>query len=226
MGLLNELRKLGLVRVTSAKVKRTMFKKIKLGSAVTALVLFAFPWIDIQCSGKSVWTQSGFQVIYGGFSPSGENRAFEEKRSSEQSFDSEISMGFAPLIGFALLAVIGAVIYSSIALFRGGARAELLSSVLPMIALGLLLFQLMIGFPVKNKISEAMSESSSEIQSEDDEFDALAKSMDETIMMLIRVQTTSAFYLEVLALGIPTLLLVNGLIDKYKKSEPGGAGNA
>lgn len=202
-----------------------MLKKIKLGSALTALILFALPWIDIQCSDKSLGTQSGLQVIYGGGSPSDEMEAFGEESSSEESFDSEDSMGFAPLVGLALLAVIGAVIYSSISLFQGGARAEFLSSVLPAIALGLLLMQLMIGFPVKNEIAEAMSESSSEMQTEGDEFDAIGESMATAMMMQIRVRTTSVFYLELLALGIPTLLLVNGLIDKYKKSEQGSGGN-
>ena len=38
------------------------------------------------------------------------------------------------------------------------------------------------------------------------------------MMMNIRVKTAPAFYLELLALGIPTLLLANSLIDKYKKN--------
>lgn len=193
-----------------------MIKKIKFGSTLTALILFALPWVDIQCSKESMATQSGLQVIYGGASLSDEMKNLEDE--AQESDDSGESAGFAPLVLLALLAVSGAAYYSYISLFKGGERAQLLSSVLPAVALVLLLFQLMIGFPVKNKMIEEMSDSSSEVQS-DDEFDALGESMAAAMMANIRVKTTPLFYLELLALGIPTLILANGMIDKYRRTE-------
>lgn len=190
-----------------------MFKKIKLGSALAALVIFAFPWVDIQCSEKSMATQSGFQVISGGGSVSEEMKAMGGDSSSSESLNSDESMGFAPLVALALTAVIGAVVFSFIAVFRGDGRADMLSSVLPAAALLLLLMQLMMGFPAKKQMIDSLSESSSEAQVGDDEFGAMTAAM----VMNIRVKTTPAFYLELIALGIPTLLLANGLIDKYKK---------
>lgn len=162
-------------------------------------------------------TQSGIQVVYGGGSASEEMEAMGGKTESMPKPDSTESMGFAPLVALALLAVLGATAFSAIALFRGGERATTMSSILPAVALALLLVQLMIGFPAKKKIIEAMSEGTSEKQSEGDEFAELGASMATAMMMNIRVKTTPFFYFESLALGIPTLLLANSFIDKHKK---------
>jgi len=191
-----------------------MLNKLKLGSTVAALFLFALPWVDIQCSQKSIATQSGLQVIYGGGSASEGMKALGGDSSASKSSESDESMGAAPLVGVALVVVIAAVVFSCLAVFKGDARADKISSILPAIALGLLLLQLSIGFPAKNSIVEAMSEGSSETQSGDDKF---ANSMASAMMMNINVKATPAFYFELFALGIPTLLLANGLIDKRKK---------
>ena len=189
-----------------------MIKKIKLGSSLAALVLFFLPWVDIQCSEKSLATQTGLQVITGDGTPNE-----EMSNSPGQSSDSDESMGYAPLVGLAFLAVTGAAIFSFLALFKGGKSAETLSSVLPAIALLLLLFQLTLDFPVENEMAKSMSEKTEEAK--DGELGALGESVAKGVMMNIKVKTTLAFYLELLALGIPTLLLLNGFIDKHKKNE-------
>ena len=66
---------------------------------------------------------------------------------STESVSGEKSLGSAPLVALALIAVIGAVVFAFIALFRGSERADMLSSVLPAAALLLLVIQLMVGFP-------------------------------------------------------------------------------
>ena len=166
-------------------------------------------------------TQSGIQVVYGGGSASEEMEAMGGDTKASSTPDSDESMGFAPLVALALVAVLGGTVFSAIALFRGGDRATAMSSVLPAAALALLLIQLMIGFPAKGKIIEAMSEASSETQGEGDEFAELGASMATAMMMNIRVKMTPFFYFELLALGIPTLLLANSFIDKHKKGEQG-----
>lgn len=197
-----------------------MFKKIRLGSSLAALFLFALPWLDIQCSEKSMATQTGFQVIYGGGSASEEMNALGDESKTKSDTKSPDSMGYSPLIGLALISVIASVWFSYLALFRGSNPAERYSAILPAIALGLILLQLMMGFPAKKKIIEAMSEGSSKSHSSktmDDPFSGLGESMASAMMMNIRIKTTPALYLELLALGIPSLLLANSLIDKHKK---------
>ena len=197
-----------------------MFKKIRFSSSLAALFLFALPWLDIQCSEKSMATQSGFQVIYGGGSASDEMKALGDDTKTESASKSPDSMGFSPLIALAFVAVVAAVWFSYLALFQGSEAAVRLSSILPAVALGLISLQIMIGFPAKKKIIESMSKGASESQksqSIDDPFSGLGESMASAMMMNIRVKTAPALYLELLALGIPTLLLVNSLIDKHKK---------
>lgn len=157
-------------------------------------------------------TQSGFQVIYGGGSASEAMKSLEEE--SKESASSDESMGYAPLVALALLAVLGGIAFSVIAVYRGGERANLLSSVLPISALVLLLIQLMLGFPAKKHVFESMAEGSSKTKVEESALDdSMDRSMEAAMMMSVRVKMTPAFYLELLALGIPMLLLVN----KYKK---------
>ena len=180
---------------------------------------------DIQCSEKSMATQTGFQVIYGGGSTSEEMKAMGDhsrrmSTSTKTTSKSPDSMGYSPLIGLALISVVAAVWFSYLALFRGSDRADRYSTILPAVALGLVLLQLMMGFPAKKKIIEAMSEVSSRSQSsktKDDPISGLGESMASAMMINIRVKTTPALYLELLALAIPTLLLANSLIDKHKK---------
>ena len=165
-------------------------------------------------------TQSGFQVIYGGGSASDEMKALGDDTKTESASKSPDSMGFSPLIALAFVAVVAAVWFSYLALFQGSEAAVRLSSILPAVALGLISLQIMIGFPAKKKIIESMSKGASESQksqSIDDPFSRLGESMASAMMMNIRVKTAPALYLELLALGIPTLLLVNSLIDKHKK---------
>ena len=156
-------------------------------------------------------TQSGVQVVYGGGTVS---EAMKESKSEEKNED---SVGTAPLVGGALIAVVGAVVFSLLALFVGGKLAGSMSSLLPAVALVLLSLQLMMGFPVEKKLSESMAESSDKTQNSEDGFSAFGASMASAMIMNIRVQKTQVFYFELIALGIPTLLLLNGLIDKHKK---------
>jgi hypothetical protein len=196
-----------------------MFNKIRLGSSLAALILFAFPWLDIQCSEKSMMTQTGIETIYGGGTASEEMKSSKKNSEADPSKDSKDSVGNAPLVGLALVSVAAAVIFSLAALFQGGKFAESASSILPAVALAFLLVQLMVGFPVKNELAEATSGAGSQTTAnEDDPMVSLGTSMGAVMMMNFKVKTTPAFYLELFALGIPTLLLLNGFIDKHKKN--------
>ena len=43
--------------------KKNIKQKINFGSSLLAVFLFCLPWLDFQCSGKTVFTQSGVQGI-------------------------------------------------------------------------------------------------------------------------------------------------------------------
>ena len=211
-----------------------MFKKVKLGSSLAALIIFAFPWVDIKCTGISVATQSGFQVVSGGATPSKGMEAMGSDSSIKKAQSADESLGFAPLVALALIVVIGSVIFGFISVFQGSERSDRLSSVLAAVALLLLLIQLMVGFPAKKAMIEAVAKENSEVQAGEDEPGAemdqlgaeMAESMAAAMAANIRVKAVTGFYLELLALGIPTFLLVSSLMDKHRKGAQGVAPKA
>jgi len=189
-----------------------MIKKLKLGSTLAALCIFLFPWIDIQCSQKSMATQTGFQVIYGGGSVSDE---LEAMGGNSKESNSKESMGFAPLVGLAFICVVGACVAAFHSLVKDNSKSDMLSMLLPSIALGLLLIQLMIGFPVKTEMMKSMATEDSQSETSVDD---LSASMAQAMMMSISVKTTTAFYVELFLLGFPALILLNEFVDKQKKA--------
>lgn len=178
-----------------------------------ALAFFAFPWLDIQCSEKSLATQTGFQVITGDGTPTETNES-----SSKSDSDSENSPDSSPLVAIALLAILGAIVFSVIALFKGNKCAELLSSILPAVALACISLQMMMGFPVKNHFKDSLSEQSTDYSSTSDPTSGLGNSMAAAMMSSIQIKLKPALYLELFALGIPTLLFANSLIDMGRKA--------
>ncbi|HSP41740.1 MAG TPA: hypothetical protein VLO11_02615 [Luteolibacter sp.] len=191
-----------------------VLQKINLVTALAALVLFFLPWIDIQCSGTSMATQSGVQVIYGGGSPSQEMKDLDEKGGESEGE----SMGFAPLVGLALLAVIGAVAAAFAAIRSAAPVRGNLPGVLCAVALGLIALQMSVGFPVKKKLAEELSAQSQSEQRADDPFAGLGEGMAQAMMMQIQVRHLPSLYFMLVALGLPTLILANGLIDRMKRS--------
>lgn len=189
-----------------------MTKKINLGATLAALFLFLLPWIDIQCSNKSMVTQSGIQAIYGGGSVSEEIEALGGKDGPSSSGDKD-SLGYAPLIGIALLLVVLAVICAVVALRGSTMLPGNSTGILCAAALAVLAIQASIGFPAKKKMLESMGETGASQSGEE----AMGASMASAMMMNIRVERLTPFYLELLMLGIPTLILCNGFVDKMKR---------
>ena len=188
-------------------------KKINLGSTLAALILFFVPWLDIQCSGKSLATQSGVQTILGKGTAS-EFQHSLDKPGKKTTINEGESLGYSIFAGIAFVAVLAAFVLSMAAIWGGGVRvAPNLVEILCAAALGLLVLQAVAGFPVKAKMeSELRSETGTS-----DETDLLEESMSEAINAAFSVNLLAAFYLELVALGIPTILLANRLIDRASR---------
>lgn len=198
---------------------QAMIQKLNIGTTLVALILFFLPWIDIQCSEKSFATQTGIQSIYGGGSPSEEMKAFGEESGGKESGNAnkDESMGYSIWVALALIAVIGAVVVSFKALRSGDERQSNLVGILCAAALVLISVQMMIGFPVKKELGRSMAEASKS-ESAGDPMDGLEQGMAEAMMMQIRVQHLPALYFTLVMLGLPTLVLANGLLDRLRKS--------
>ena len=210
---------------TAGNDNMSLFRKIRVASLLGALALFLMPWVDIQCSGTSLATQSGVQIIYGGSSPSeqmqgmGQGMEGQSGATVEMNADSEESMGYGPLVGLALLLVIVATIMSFVALKGDGGAADKFAGILPAAALGLLVIQLLIGFPAKREMMQSMKEGAQQSENSAAATDPMSASMEdamgdammESVMANFTVEAKPAFYFELVALGIPTLLLLTSL---------------
>lgn len=194
---------------------QSMIQKPNIGTSLAALFLFFLPWIDIQCSGNSFATQSGIQTIYGGGSVTDEMKAFGEENGQIKSNKAEQdeSMGYPPLVALAFLAVAGAVVVSFKALRSGDEPQTNLAGILCATALGLITAHKMIGFPVKKNLGKSLAEAS-KTETSDNPMHGLGKGMAEAMMLQIQVRHRPALYIELILLGLPTLVVANGLIDK------------
>lgn len=198
-----------------------MLAKIRLGSVLMALFLFFLPWLDLQCSGKSMVTQTGLQAVYGGASPAKEmareleSMDAERKSLSAGEAKERESMGMALWVGLAFVLVVGAAVCSWLAMFRPGEKVKRYASILPVAALGCLLMQLAVGFPLRDQIAKALAEGGPGK-------DSMEEAMAAAMMLNLRVEILPVFYLELLLLGVPTLILVNRLIDRYRRDEEAG----
>ncbi len=194
----------------------TMTSKINFASAVAALILFLLPWIDIQCSGTGLVTQTGLQTIYGGASISSDFKALADQSGGDvnELDEGRESMGMAWLTMLAFLIVIGAVVVAFLAFRYPGKFSQNTVGLLCLIALLLLILQMVIGFPAHREISEAVSEAAGGSGS-DNPFDAMGAGM---MAAMIQVRYLPWIYLELVALAVPTLLFLNQALDKVRKT--------
>lgn len=184
-----------------------MLGKINFLTAIAALALFFLPWIDIRCSGQSVATQTGIQTITGGSTPREQERVrtgMQVNLTPEQE-----SLGTAPLVGVAFVYVVVAAIIFLIAIRTGTPRPAFIGGTLCALALLLLVLQTSMGFPGVKKLRQSLDHSNQN-QGGDLALASLAAQNFELTPLL-------GLYLEMAALGVPTLILLNGLLDRLRK---------
>src|SRR5213078_384170 len=116
--------------------------------------------------------------------------------------DNKSELGYAILVGVALLLAAGGAIAAAAALF-GRAVTPAAAGVLAFAALLALVLQAAVGFPVNNKIHEEKAKMNPGQASA-----SLDKGMENALkaMIDIRAERTPWFYLELLALGVPAVL--------------------
>lgn len=173
-----------------------ILRTIKLTSAIAALVLFFMPWIDIQCSGKSLATQAGIQTITGMATPSSEIEGIMKNDRRE-------SLGSSALVATALLATGLGIACLLMALFNGNSKLDALGSILCVLALMCLLTQLFQGFPIKQQLIAKISM--------DQASNPMGMSDSLGFMMAANIQTVilPGFIATCSLLGIPSLLMVS-----------------
>ena len=188
-----------------------MTKKINLGATIGALLLFFLPWVDFQCSGKSLLTQSGFQTITGKASLAGEMKQMQEQMGGGEA-EQDDNVDMAVFVALALVAVIAAAGFALLGLQSADPSRNNVVAILCGVALALLLLQMMVGFPAERDLKEQMSEQSGTPGDPANEMGAVMGAA-----MGLSVKYMFALWLELVLLAIPVVLLVNGMIDKNKR---------
>ncbi len=180
-------------------------EKLNFFTLCGAIILFFLPWTTVQCSGHPVATQSGVQSIYAGASLSGELRGAANPRENPDE-KANADLGYAVLVGLALVAAIGGAIVAALALFKGMTAAAK-PGMFAAAALVLILIQLAVGFPINNTLTKARSEAAKTPQ--DMNFGAVVP---------ISADRTFWFYAELILLAIPAGIFINSKIPNRPKS--------
>lgn len=176
-----------------------MLAKINLVTLLAALVLFFFPWIDVQCSGRPMMSQTGIQSVTGSFSLSKEMK--EMVPADEQKAKDGPSRSY--LAGFAFIATIAGIALSLRSFLKNA--SPLSAGFCGAIALAALLIQMALTFPIEAEAKQRPENPSP------------ADAMDAAFSAQIQVRYFPTFYFEIIALGIPTLIFANALLDRLKK---------
>lgn len=193
-----------------------MIPKLNLVSALAALVFFFLPWISIECSGERMATQTGVQLITGSATPT---RNAEARGMKMESRGNDDSAGHSYLAALALIGALAALVISFSALTTGRADQARGSGVLCAVALACLLLQAALGFPVKRAMEKDLETGKQPSHGEATPLDEMGKGFAREILARIQIHPTPWFYLELLALGIPSVVLLNSLLDRLKNKE-------
>lgn len=146
-----------------------MSSKINFASFAAALALFFLPWLDFQCSEKTMVTQSGIQIAYGGASASPQFETSGSGSSNESKDDDEMEDslgGVSVLVGLAFVAVVVGLI-TAFLIFRGSRMPAKVVPGLAGLALASIGLQMMVGFPIEKSVKESQSPSGPEGEAKD-----------------------------------------------------------
>ena len=190
-----------------------MLPTLNFVSALAAVVFFFLPWTSIECRGERMATQTGLQVISG--SAKVDDSTDPVRMEIEAS--GEVSLGRSYFAAAALLCAVSAVVMALAGATRGRRDLSGASGALCAIALTCLITQAAMGFPAKETLVRRISEGPSG-EPAGSPLEVLGKEIAREVVDRIQVHPMFWFYLELAALGIPTVILLNRLLDRMRIS--------
>ena len=138
--------------------------RIRLSSAIVALILFFLPWVDVNCNGTTLLSQSGFQASIGSGSlnpqldemSKNSSNAGNSKKDVEKSKE---SLGVAVAVLLSFFCLLGSVV-CFIKVQKGNSGLDGIGGVLALAALVLIIIQLIAGFPVEDSMGSSAPDKS------------------------------------------------------------------
>jgi hypothetical protein len=187
-----------------------MIPKLNLLSAFAAVLFFFLPWTSIECHGRQMATQTGVQVMTGGGTAVEQNDSVRLEVKSRK----DPSLGRSYLAIVALLCVVSAVVTGFAAVVTGHRSFAGGPGMLCAWALACLVAQASLDFPAKRELAKELAgKGGGRSKSGPESFE---RALSQEAASRIQVRLLPGFYAELAALGIPTLILLNGLLDRLR----------
>ena len=189
-----------------------MIPKLNLLSALAAVLFFFLPWTSIECHGRQMATQTGVQVMTGGATQIEQTDSIRLEVKSRK----DPSLGRSYLAIVALLCAVSAVVVGFAAVVTGHGNFSGGPGMLCAWALACLIAQAALDFPAKRELTKELAGKSRGLSKSKSGAEGLEQALSEEIGSRIQVRPLPGFYAELAALGIPTLILLNGLLDRLR----------
>jgi hypothetical protein len=189
-----------------------MIPKLNLLSALAAVLFFFLPWTSIECNGRPMATQTGVQVMTGGATTVEQTDSLRLEVKSRK----DPSLGRSYLAIVALLCAVSAVVTGFAAVVTGHRHFAGGPGMLCAWALACLITQAALDFPAKRELTKELAGKGSGLSKSKSGAEGLEQALSEEVAARIHVRPLPGFYAELAALGIPTLILLNGLLDRLR----------
>ena len=176
-------------------------------------------------------TQTGFQAAIGSASAGEGSKAMKQAAESmgqknqkpDDNTRSDKGPEIALLAALAFVTLLFAAVAAFMALRSGESSRDRMVGILCAVSLGAILLQSAAGFPVERSMSEAMSERQEQQlarkpmtgrgSTAENQFSTAGASM---AANMFQIKYSPAFYLTLVALGVPVLILLNSMLDAAK----------
>lgn len=194
-----------------------MLPTLNFVSALAAVVFFFLPWTSIECRGERIATQTGLQLIAGSATVAAETESARVQVEAEE----KRSLGISYLAAAALLCAISATVMALAAATRGRRDLGRASGLLCAAGLICLITQASLGFPARQTLVNRIAGGPAG-EAAGSPLEVLGEEISREAADRIQVHPMSWFYLELAALGIPALIMLNGLLDRMKPAAERG----
>lgn len=178
--------------------QRMQSNKLSLVSLVAGAILFALPWIEVQCQGRTFLRQTGLQIAVGSVTIGSD---FAKMAPSQQEGRGGAAMGLIVLasgscLGLALLAAWRNVKADVHELAQVGRYAA--------IALALVVSQMVFGFPIERGLRDELKKSRQASSGQSPDFAEAA--LHQQVAAAFLAKPLPSLYLYLAALAVPTVL--------------------
>ena len=187
-----------------------MIPKLNFISALAAALFFFLPWTSIECNGRPMAKQTGVQVMTGGATAVEQTDSLRLEVKSRKN----PSLGRSYLAIVALLCAVSAVVTGFAAILTGHRHFSGGPGMLCASALACLIAQAALDFPAKRELTKELAGKNR--GSAPSGVEGFEQVLSEEVAARIQVRPLPGFYAELAALGIPTLILLNGLLDRLR----------